>query len=56
MQEGGIRRDGVFAPLNRLTLLDEVVGNNFGDAKVESVAADITDRAALERFLGPQDG
>ena len=43
LQEGGIHRDGVFAPVDRLTLLDVVAADDFGDRKVESVAADITD-------------
>jgi D-erythronate 2-dehydrogenase len=54
LQEGGIRRDGVFAPVDRLTLLDVVAADDFGDRKVESVAADITDPAVLERFVGPE--
>ena len=52
LQEGGIQRDGIFEPVDRLTLLDVVAADNFGDRRVESVAADITDRAVLESVVG----
>jgi nucleoside-diphosphate-sugar epimerase len=56
LKEGGIRRDGVFASVDKLILLDVVAANDFGDRKIESVAADITDPAVLERFVGPETG
>jgi nucleoside-diphosphate-sugar epimerase len=56
LQEGGLRRDGAFAPVDKMTLLDVVAAHDFGEPKVESVAADITDPAVLERFVGPETG
>jgi nucleoside-diphosphate-sugar epimerase len=52
--DGGIHRDGVFHRLDALTLIDVVAADNLGDPRVESIAADITDRAAVERVIGPE--
>jgi hypothetical protein len=37
-----------------MTLLDVVAAHDFGEPNVESVAANITDPAVLERFVGPE--
>lgn len=54
LQEGGIRRDGVFAPVDRLTLLDVVAAGDFGDRKVESVAADTPTRLSSNASSAPR--
>ncbi|MFO1126833.1 MAG: D-erythronate dehydrogenase [Rhodospirillales bacterium] len=54
VEAGGLRRDGTFHPLDRLILLDVVAADDFGDPRVASVAADITDAATLQRVVGPE--
>ena len=51
LDAGYVRRDGEPEAVNKLTLLDVVAANTFGDRRVESVTADITDQGILERLI-----
>lgn len=56
LEKGSIRRDGTQASVDRLTLLDVVRANDFADQRVESIAADITDRGVVERVFDADVG
>jgi nucleoside-diphosphate-sugar epimerase len=54
LDAGSLHRDGKAEPVSRLTLLDVVAANDFGDSRVQCVAADITEPGVLEEVVGAQ--
>jgi nucleoside-diphosphate-sugar epimerase len=48
--------DGRGAAVERLTLVDVVPANDFGDARVKSVVGDIADAALVRELVGPDVG
>ena len=56
LEKGSTDRDGTQVSVDRLTLLDVVTANDFGDPRVESIAADMTDGGVLERVFDAEVG
>ena len=48
LDAGYVRRDGEREAVDKVMLLDVVAANTFGDRRVESVTADITDQGVLD--------